>query len=113
MVVASSLNYVKNEWAKQEALPLGERDRGQILRDELAGLGPIFVKIGQTLSQRPDIVGEEACKELSQLQTENEPFGEPCVCLVCTTKAHAGVPFSALFPLLLSFVGSFVHTKQQ
>jgi len=76
VVVASSLNYVKNEWAKQEALPLGERDRGQILRDELAGLGPIFVKIGQTLSQRPDIVGEEACKELSQLQTENEPFAD-------------------------------------
>ena len=52
-----------------------QRTRGAILREELSGLGPCFVKIGQTLSQRPDIVGEEAAEELKSLQTENEPFG--------------------------------------
>ena len=31
------------------------------IRDALASLGPVAVKVGQTLSQRPDLVGEEAC----------------------------------------------------
>ena len=75
----SSLNFIRKEWARQEKLPREQRTRGKVLRDELASLGPIFVKIGQTLSQRPDIVGEEACEELSQLQTENEAFGPSVV----------------------------------
>ena len=37
-------------------------------------LGPVFVKIGQTLSQRPDLIGEEAADELKLLQQSNEPF---------------------------------------
>ena len=40
----------------------------------MAGLGPVSVKVGQTLSQRPDLVGEEACEALKSLQTKNRPF---------------------------------------
>jgi len=75
-VVTRTLNLVKKEWEAQEGLPRHERTRGAILREELSGLGPCFVKIGQTLSQRPDIVGEEAAEELKSLQTENEPFAD-------------------------------------
>jgi predicted unusual protein kinase regulating ubiquinone biosynthesis (AarF/ABC1/UbiB family) len=70
------LNRLQKEWERQEALPLEERTRGALVRKELSDLGPCFVKIGQTLSQRPDIVGDEAAEELKMLQTENEPFSD-------------------------------------
>lgn len=44
-------------------------DRGTVLREELSALGPIAVKLGQTLSQRPDIIPEDACEALKSLQT--------------------------------------------
>lgn len=40
----------------------------------LASLGPVAVKVGQTLSQRPDIVGMDAAKALARLQTKNVPY---------------------------------------
>jgi len=44
------------------------------LCEAVASLGPLAVKLGQTLSQRPDIVGKEACVALKRLQTQNTPF---------------------------------------
>ena len=49
-------------------------DRGSVLRTELANLGPVAVKLGQTLSQRPDILPEDVCEALKGLQTQNLPF---------------------------------------
>lgn len=49
-------------------------DRGAILRKELSDLGPVAVKVGQTLSQRPDILPEDVCEALKALQTSNKPF---------------------------------------
>ena len=49
-------------------------DRGAVLRSELSLLGPVSVKIGQTLSQRPDILPEDVCEALKGLQTSNAPF---------------------------------------
>jgi ubiquinone biosynthesis protein len=37
-------------------------------------LGPTYVKFGQTLATRPDIVGLEVARELSALQDRMEPF---------------------------------------
>ena len=48
--------------------------RGTRLRDKLAQLGPVAVKLGQTLSQRPDLLDEAICEELKSLQTANAPF---------------------------------------
>lgn len=47
---------------------------GKRLSNALSKLGPSFIKLGQTLSARPDIVGEEICKELSLLQDKLPPF---------------------------------------
>ncbi len=44
------------------------------LRAALNKLGPTYVKFGQSLSTRPDIVGPEVAKTLSQLQDAMEPF---------------------------------------
>lgn len=40
----------------------------------LEDLGPTFVKLGQILSTRPDLVGEELSDELAKLQDSVEPF---------------------------------------
>jgi len=52
----------------------GQVDRGALLRAELSSLGPVAVKIGQTLSQRPDILPPDVCEALKELQTSNAPF---------------------------------------
>lgn len=46
---------------------------GERLRHALAELGPSFVKLGQILSTRPDLIGIEVSSELSKLQTATDP----------------------------------------
>jgi ubiquinone biosynthesis protein len=50
------------------------RPRGERLRLALESLGPIFVKFGQLLSVRPDLVPEDITDELSKLQDKVPPF---------------------------------------
>lgn len=44
------------------------------MKGSLQRLGPVFVKVGQTLAQRPDIVGDEAAEVLKSLQSKTKPF---------------------------------------
>ncbi len=48
--------------------------RGQRLRLALESLGPIFIKLGQALSTRPDLVPADIIQELSLLQAQVPPF---------------------------------------
>ena len=48
--------------------------RGERLRRALEELGPIFIKFGQLLSTRPDIVPADICAEINQLQDNVPPF---------------------------------------
>ncbi|MDG1165620.1 MAG: ubiquinone biosynthesis regulatory protein kinase UbiB [Porticoccaceae bacterium] len=48
--------------------------RGERLRMALEELGPIFIKFGQLLSTRPDLVPTDICTELAQLQDNVPPF---------------------------------------
>src|SRR3990172_10937584 len=48
--------------------------RGQRLREALEELGPIFVKFGQVLSTRPDLLPEDIAEELAKLQDRVPPF---------------------------------------
>jgi len=50
------------------------RQLGKWLRNQLHDLGPTFIKIGQTLSTRADLLPLPAMLELSTLQEEVEPF---------------------------------------
>ena len=51
----------------------GDSDGGQTLRNELAALGPVFCKVGQTLATRPDIIGADISRQLGQLQDAMAP----------------------------------------
>jgi ubiquinone biosynthesis protein len=52
------------------------KKRGPVenLRHALYALGPTYVKIGQTLATRPDIVGADVAAHLALLQDKMEPF---------------------------------------
>jgi len=52
----------------------GQTARGRHLRDMLDELGPTFVKFGQLLSTRPDIVPPDIIAELRSLQDDVRPF---------------------------------------
>lgn len=47
---------------------------GQRLARAFVELGPTFIKLGQALSTRPDLVGEEIASDLADLQDKLEPF---------------------------------------
>ncbi len=50
------------------------QNRGQRLRRALEELGPIFIKFGQVLSTRPDMIPGDITDELARLQDDVEPF---------------------------------------
>lgn len=50
------------------------RPRGQRVRESLQELGPIFVKFGQTLSTRRDLLPRDVADELAKLQDDVPPF---------------------------------------
>lgn len=56
-------------WFRKEHL-----SHGEALRKSLEELGPIFIKFGQALSTRPDILPPEIAQELSKLQDKVPPF---------------------------------------
>ena len=48
--------------------------RGEIIRTTLESLGPIYVKFGQLLSTRDDLIPEDITQELRKLQDHVPPF---------------------------------------
>jgi len=52
----------------------GSAPRAQRLREALEELGPIFVKFGQVLSTRPDLLPDDIALELTRLQDRVPPF---------------------------------------
>jgi ubiquinone biosynthesis protein len=60
--------------------------RGQRLREALERLGPIFVKFGQVLSTRRDLLPLDLADELAKLQDRVPPF-DSVVAVACIEKA--------------------------
>ncbi len=54
--------------------PTPKESRGKRLRHALEELGPIFVKFGQLLSTRPDLIPADIVEELNHLQDNVAPF---------------------------------------
>ncbi|CAM3853262.1 ubiquinone biosynthesis regulatory protein kinase UbiB [Vreelandella rituensis] len=55
-------------------IPVGSRSRGERLRLAMELLGPIFIKFGQMLSTRRDLLPEDIADELKRLQDQVPPF---------------------------------------
>jgi ubiquinone biosynthesis protein len=69
--------------------------RGEHLREMFDELGPTFVKFGQLLSTRPDVVPPDIIVELRKLQDDVTPFPYPQVEQV--VEAELGLPIEKLF----------------
>ena len=50
------------------------KDEGERLSDSLENLGTTFIKLGQFLATRPDIIGDQLSKKLENLQDRLPPF---------------------------------------
>jgi ubiquinone biosynthesis protein len=61
----------------------------------LVAIGPAAIKLGQALSTRPDLVGEKAAANLSQLQDDLPPA--PFALIKQTIETSFGQPIEALF----------------
>lgn len=57
-----------------QLFPAATLTRGERLRRACEELGPIFVKFGQLLSTRPDLVPDDIVRELNYLQDRVAPF---------------------------------------
>src|SRR5713226_3191171 len=69
--------------------------RGQHLREMLDELGPTFVKFGQLLSTRPDVVPPDIIAELRPLQDDVRPF--PFEQVEQVIEADLGLSLDKLF----------------
>ena len=56
--------------------PVPDLSRGARLRKALEELGPVFIKFGQMLSTRRDLLPEDIADELAKLQDDVPPFPE-------------------------------------
>ena len=97
----------------EEELMAGEGSaRGQRLRETLDELGPTFVKFGQLLSTRPDVVPPDIVWELRALQDDVRPF--PFADVEETVAAELGLTIEQAFlhfdeqPLAAASIGQ-VH----
>lgn len=80
-----SLQKMVGRW-RSEGIPERESEgmgTPQRLRTALVELGPAFVKLGQLLSIRPDLLGPEYITELEKLQNEVPPVSFQEVLEVC------------------------------
>lgn len=69
--------------------------RGQRLREALERLGPIFVKFGQVLSTRRDLLPPDVADELARLQDRVPPFSSSVA--VATIEKAFGKPLLTVF----------------
>ncbi len=68
---------------------------GQRLAAALVALGPSFVKLGQSIATRADLIGDEASADLTQLQDRLPPFPSPAARQ--TIEVELGQPVGDLF----------------
>jgi ubiquinone biosynthesis protein len=72
-----------------------DRARGERLRLALEALGPIFVKFGQMLSTRRDLLPPDIADELAKLQDQVPPF--PSSLALSTLEQIYGKPVNEVF----------------
>src|SRR3972149_4582474 len=61
-------------WSQRQDVDVTASERGRRLREMLDELGPTFIKFGQLLSTRPDVVPPDIVAELRKLQADVRPF---------------------------------------
>jgi len=81
----------------------------------LTALGPAYIKFGQVLSTRPDVVGDELSDQLRVLQDKLPPF--PTEVAKATVAAELGQPVDSLFsefsaPVAAASIAQVHHARE-
>lgn len=95
-----ALSSLRHPWLRRLARVLSfgrplDRPRGERLRLALESLGPIFVKFGQVLSTRRDLLPPDIADELAKLQDDVPPFDSTVA--VAIIERSLGHPIDKLF----------------
>jgi ubiquinone biosynthesis protein len=88
-------DWVQRHFRSRDGRQISELTEPQRVRMALAELGTTFIKLGQILSTRPDLVGLEMAAELTKLQS-NTPADDPDH-VVATIEADLGQHPDSLF----------------
>ena len=70
-------------------------ERATQLRNILTRLGPTFIKVGQALSTRPDLIRKDFLEELTKLQDQLPPFNNEMA--ISIIEAELGQPINKLY----------------
>ena len=87
--------FVKDYFKGVGGRPIAEQSREVRIRLAFTELGTTFVKLGQVLSTRSDIIGPELAQELSKLQSSNPV--DPPESVVATIESELGQPPEQLY----------------
>jgi len=83
------LSLLWDKWTKQEEA--NKYRRASELRQILTRLGPTFIKVGQALSTRPDLVRRDFLDELVKLQDQLPPFDNDIAFAIIETELGMSV----------------------
>lgn len=89
------LDFAKDFFKDRDGEALARHTREARIRLALAELGPTFIKLGQLLSTRPDLVGVELADELASLQQDLP--ADPPEAIQEIVEAELGQPLHELF----------------
>ncbi len=97
LVISLRLSQFRRFWGKCTRKPVDchTRPRPERVRLLLEALGPTFVKLGQVLSTRPDLIPYEYIREFSRLQDQVPGF--PYEAVEKIIRAELGHPVEELF----------------
>ncbi|HEY9883834.1 MAG TPA: AarF/UbiB family protein, partial [Thermosynechococcaceae cyanobacterium] len=89
--------------------------RAEQLRNTLIRLGPTFIKVGQALSTRPDLIRKDFLDELIKLQDQLPPFPTPIA--LALIEAELARPVNEIFsqisplPVAAASLGQVYHAR--
>src|SRR6201999_4624611 len=69
---------------------------GRVVLDLFRELGATFIKVGQIMSTRPDLIPDYVSRQLAHLQDDVGPFPLPAV--LRTIERDLGRPVAQIFP---------------
>lgn len=94
-IAGLDLEFAKGIFKDRDGSALAKHTREARIRLAITELGPTFIKFGQVLSTRPDLIGVPLADELTCLQTEVPP--DPPEVVRATVESELGQPLDEVF----------------